>query len=67
MAKSAVMSAPDRAAASTTTTASARPATMRLRAGKRHGAGVVSGQYSLMTAPVAIMRCASAWLRLGCM
>ena len=42
-AKSAVMSAPDRSPASTTTTASAMPATIRLRAGNRHGAGSVPG------------------------
>ena len=37
-AKSAVISAPERSPASTTTTASARAATIRLRAGKRQGA-----------------------------
>ena len=45
-ARSAVMSAPLRSRASTTTVAAQRPATMRLRAGKRHGAGSTPGAYS---------------------
>ena len=50
-AKSAVISAPERRPASTTATACASPATIRLRAGKRHGAGAVPGQYSDTSAP----------------
>jgi len=48
-ARSAVMSAPLRSRASTTTVAAHRPATMRLRAGKRHGAGSTPGAYSETT------------------
>ena len=50
-ARSAVISAPLRSLASTTTVACARPATIRLRAGKRHGAGSTPGGYSETTRP----------------
>src|SRR6266508_1356309 len=52
-AKSAVISAPLRSRASTTTVAAHRPAMMRFRAGKRHGAGSVPGGYSETTSPCA--------------
>ena len=52
-AKSAVIRAPLRSRASTTTVAAQSPATMRLRAGKRHGAGSTPGAYSETTSPVA--------------
>ena len=58
-ARSAVMSAPLRSRASTTTAAAQSPATMRLRAGKRHGAGSTPGAYSETTRPVSAMRRAS--------
>ena len=45
-AKSAVISAPLRSRASTTIVAAQRPAMIRLRAGKRHGAGSTPGSYS---------------------
>ena len=64
-AKSAVMSAPERAPASTTATAPASPATIRLRAGKRHGAGGVPGQNSETSAPASATRRASPRLRRG--
>ena len=48
-AKSAVMRAPDRSRASTTTVASESPAMIRLRAGNRHGAGSTPGGYSETT------------------
>ena len=50
-ARSAVISAPLRSRASTTTVACASPATMRLRAGKRQGAGSTPGAYSETTSP----------------
>ena len=52
-AKSAVISAPLRSRASTTTDAEQRPATIRFRAGKRHGAGSTPGAYSETTRPLA--------------
>ena len=60
IAKSAVMSAPLRSRASTTTVATASPATIRLRAGKRHGAGSTPGAYSETTRPRSAIRAASA-------
>jgi len=45
-AKSAVINAPLRSRASTTIVAAQRPAMIRLRAGKRHGAGSTPGSYS---------------------
>ena len=54
--KSAVISAPERRPASITATAWASPATIRLRAGNRHGAGGVPGQYSETSIPDAAMR-----------
>ena len=45
------MSAPLRSRASTTTVAAHSPAMMRLRAGKRHGAGSTPGSYSETTSP----------------
>jgi hypothetical protein len=45
-AKSAVIRAPLFARASTTIVAAHRPATIRLRAGKRNGAGSTPGSYS---------------------
>ena len=63
-AKSAVIRAPDRSRASTTTVASERAAMIRLRAGNRQGAGSTPGGYSETTAPDAtIRRASSAWLR----
>ena len=59
-AKSAVISAPLRSRASTTTVAAARPATIRLRAGKRHGAGSTPGGYSDTITPDSTIRDASA-------
>ncbi len=50
-AKSAVMSAPLRSRASTTTVARQRPAMIRFRAGNRHGAGSTPGSYSETTRP----------------
>ena len=50
-ARSAVISAPLRSRASTTTVAAARPATILLRAGKRHGAGATPGAYSATISP----------------
>ena len=50
-AKSAVMSAPLRSLASTTTVARHRPAMMRFRAGKRQGAGSTPSSYSDTTRP----------------
>ena len=50
-AKSAVISAPDRSRASTTTVARASPAMIRFRAGKRQGAGSTPGSYSETTRP----------------
>ena len=50
-ARSAVINAPLRSRASTTTTARTRPAMMRFRAGKRHGAGSTPGGYSETTRP----------------
>ena len=58
-AKSAVISAPLRSRASTITVAEARPATMRFRAGKRHGAGSTPGAYSDATTPRSHIRRAS--------
>ena len=55
-AKSAVISAPLRSRASTTTTASHRPAMMRFRAGNRHGAGSTPGSYSETTRPPSSIR-----------
>ena len=52
-ARSAVMSAPLRSRASTTTVAAQRPATIRLRAGKRQGAGSTPGAYSETSKPDA--------------
>ena len=52
-AKSAVISAPERSRASTTTVARASPAMIRFRAGKRHGAGSTPGSYSDTTSPPA--------------
>ena len=63
-AKSAVIRAPDRSRASTTTVARARPAMILLRAGKRHGDGSTPGGYSETTRPLsAIRRASSAWAR----
>ena len=60
-AKSAVISAPLRSRASTTTVASHSPAMIRLRAGKRHGAGSTPGSYSETTSPRSqILRASSA-------
>ena len=50
-AKSAVISAPLRSRASTTTVAAQSPAMIRLRAGNRHGAGSTPGAYSETTSP----------------
>ncbi len=50
-AKSAVISAPLRSRASTTTVAAQSPAMIRFRAGKRHGAGSTPGAYSETTRP----------------
>ena len=47
----AVISAPDRSAASTTTVPSASPEMMRFRGGKAPGCGSASGGASLTTAP----------------
>ena len=53
-----MISAPLRSRASTTTVASASPATIRLRAGNRHGAGSTPGAYSETIRPcAAISRC----------
>ena len=52
-AKSAVISAPLRSRASTTTVAALSPATMRLRAGNRHGAGSTPGGYSDAISPLS--------------
>ena len=61
-ARSAVMRAPLRSRASTTTVAAHSPATMRLRAGKRHGAGSTPGAYSETIRPAsATRRASSAW------
>jgi hypothetical protein len=46
-----VINAPLRSRASTTTDAEQRPATIRFRAGKRHGAGSTPGAYSETTRP----------------
>ena len=59
-AKSAVISAPLRSRASTTTVARQRPAMILLRAGNRHGAGSTPGSYSETTRPVAQIRLASS-------
>ena len=59
-AKSAVMSAPLRARASTTIVAAQRPATIRLRAGNRQGAGSTPGAYSETTGRSRAIRAASA-------
>ena len=53
MAFSAVISAPERSGASTTTAATLRPLRMRLRIGKRHPSGSVRGGYSDSSTPVA--------------
>ena len=58
-ARSAVISAPLRSRASTTTVASASPATIRLRAGKRHGAGSTPGAYSETIRPRSPISAAS--------
>ena len=58
-----MISAPLRSRASTTTVAAQSPATMRLRAGKRHGAGSTPGAYSETTRPVSAMRRASSRVR----
>ena len=55
-----MISAPLRSRASTTTVAWESPATIRLRAGKRHGAGSTPGAYSDTTSPDARMRPASS-------
>ena len=63
-AKSAVISAPLRSRASTTTVADVRPAMMRFRAGNRHGAGSTPGGYSETIRPRSAMAAASAaWAR----
>ena len=59
-AKSAVIRAPLRSRASTTTVAALRPATMRLRAGNRHGAGSTPGGYSEAISPLSATRRASS-------
>ena len=59
-ARSAVISAPLRSRASTTTVAAQSPATIRLRAGNRHGAGSTPGAYSETMSPVAATRRASS-------
>ena len=55
-----MISAPLRSRASTTTVAGASPATIRFRAGKRHGAGSTPGAYSETTRPSARIRAASS-------
>ena len=52
-ARSAVISAPLRSRASTTTVAAQSPATMRLRAGNRQGAGSTPGAYSETMRPAS--------------
>ncbi len=59
-ARSAVIRAPLRSLASTTTVAAARPAMMRLRAGNRHGAGSTPGAYSDTISPRSATRRASS-------
>ena len=61
-AKSAVIRAPLRSRASTTTVAAQRPATIRFLAGKRHGAGSTPGGYSETMRPApATWRASSRW------
>ena len=61
-AKSAVINAPERSRASTTTVARARPAMTLFRAGNLHGAGSTPSSYSETTSPPAatIVRASSA-------
>ena len=59
-AKSAVISAPDRSRASTTTVAAHRPAMIRFRAGNRHGAGSTPRSYSDTIKPVSAIPPASS-------
>ena len=62
-ARSAVISAPLRSRASTTTVACASPATIRFRAGKRHGAGSTPGGYSETISPRSAICAASCGVR----
>ena len=55
-AKSAVISAPERSRASTTTVAAQRPAMIRFLAGNRQGAGSMPGSYSDTISPLSTMR-----------
>ena len=55
-AKSAVISAPERSRASTTTVAAQRPAMIRFRAGNRQGAGSIPGSYSETISPRSTIR-----------
>ena len=64
-ARRAVISAPERIAASTTRVPSASPATMRLRAGNCQARATVPGGYSLTTAPASAIRWQSPRLRAG--
>ena len=59
-AKSAVISAPERSRASTTTVAVQRPAMIRFLAGKRQGAGSTPSSYSDTIRPPAAIRRASS-------
>ena len=60
-AKSAVINAPLRSRASTTTVAAQRPAMIRLRAGNRQGAGSTPASYSeTISARSAICRASDA-------
>ena len=58
-ARSAVINAPLRSRASTTTVASHSPATIRFRAGNRHGAGSTPGGYSETISPRSTIDAAS--------
>ena len=63
-ASSAVCIEPPRNRDSTTTTASAKPAMIRLRAGKRHASGgVPSGASDKIRPACSTRRCRSAWRR----
>jgi hypothetical protein len=64
-ASSAVIMEPLPRAPSTTTTALASPATIRLRAGKRNGSGGVPGGYSLTTVASSASRSRSRRFDLG--
>ena len=59
-AHAAVLAAPLRTPASTTTVAPDSAATSRLRARNRYRAGRMPGGYSLTSSPLPLMRCRSA-------